>query len=66
MRGTFYTSLPMPCASCGEKVKRVRDTRMISLPDNFVLCGKCGDKMPAKETNQLLDKLGVTGLRMIE
>ena len=59
VRGTFWNKLPLPCANCSKKIKRVRDARIIDLSRSFVICKFCN---PSDEKITSLMKLkGVTG-----
>jgi len=59
VRGTFWNKLPLPCANCNKKIKKVRDTQIIDLSRRFVICKFC--KASNEKIISLMKLKGVTG-----
>lgn len=59
VRGRFWNKLPLPCANCQQKIRRVRDTKIIDLSRDFIICTFC--RPSDEKIISLMKEKGVTG-----
>lgn len=59
VRGTFWNKLPLPCANCNKKIKRVRDCTIMDISRDFIICKFC--EASDQTIRTLMKKSGVTG-----